>query len=675
MSRPTALASALMSMLLGLVSLEVRAEESLPFRCLELPGASRSELAVTSDRRVLTWMMHNPQTAQNELYAYDISTGGTRVVGSGLKFGRLTAGRAVGLVPIEPKATRRHGLKLGDHVIVPSPDLTIIRFVVDEPRARVFYSAVHLVGGPPSVWSVPIAGGEPVEVVVNGTLVGVVPDGSALLIKVLNQNSMELVRHPLEGSPPSTLATDYGSGQLVGGRVFYNPEVSTGFIGPLKSISASGGSALLLEGDAALTLTLSNGNDIARSWGPWEGSRTLYRLDAEGGATVAMKVEGAEVLSATMMPDGKRVAMLLVHDTNDDGKFEGTDEVDVCVGATSALAVYKVNARKVPKEYLPLVTIAPAIAKGDLDGASVRLEQDRGRAILVIETQRAWEGDEAALFDRGIEVWKAFLMTLEFLGERGLTRPRVVPDLLIRWRGNERHVGFVQRPELKVPLPVAGAYGLSVMSPKYFTTKVWSGLQTVTNFTWSKPHIHTCKGKVQNLGPEPVEMEVECQITESGVNVPVAVGRLSLGQVKPGEIKPYNIKSMGTDNLVTKYDLVLRVNGKTTDWHNGHISDELQAFIAMADRIRAATGFSLDGDAVTHRPPSLSVEHEAPRLIAPGFSILPPKEQQRIAKLLWKEVEAHYREVHEKEMVSPPQIIEPGQPDRTVSRNGLSKIK
>lgn len=665
---------ALIAAALALVPLDARGAEPAPLQCYDLPGAVRNDLALTPNLRFLTWTQRNPDLRSDELHALNLETGDALIMDKGLRHGRVVAGTLVGLVTVEDGVPPTYALKVGKRTVAGPQGTSVANFVVDEARDRIYFTTSKRFLGE-EVWSVTLSAGEATRVTVSAQVLGVVPDGSALILSAPTKKLPTLVRFPLDGAAPVVLADELDRAVLVGDAVYFNPAVAHNRVGLLQVVPASGGEATRLTGDPARVVPLGADSGMARSWGPLEGSRSLYRFEGRGAPKLVARVNGGDVRAALMLPGGKHLAMLVVHDTNADGAFDMRDEADVCIGDLTAAQAFDVEPRKAPKDFRHLMMVAPALAEGDLEGAAVRLEVIGERPTLVIETQASWAGDEEALFTRGVQVWRDLEAILKLLEERGASRPGVAPNVLVRWRGNERHVGLVHAPGARYPSPVAGAYGLSVVKRSFYRAAVRPTLKTISNYTWTKPHVSTCTGTVENLGSEPVDIEVECRLARSSDGGPAPAGKTVLRGVAPGKPKTYSIKLEATRFQAIDFDVTLTIAGERVPWFNGHALDELRHFTELADRIKAATGFSLDADAVVEPQPSASVQHKMPRLIAPGFDALPAKEQERIARFFWKEVQAHYHKHHSKQDIYGLDIVDASGKDRWVDRKGLSKIE
>ncbi len=649
-----------------------RADDGPSLRCLDLPGANRKELATSDDGRFLTWTQKSPKTGLDEFHVWELATGKSVKVADDASSGRLFGNIVVSLHYGAGAKQATRVLRLGTVAVSP-PELDAQSFIVDAPRKWVYFTTRHPTTKKAGVWRVALNGGEPTQLTEWGLAVGVVPDGSALILRAHNAKG-ELVKLPLDGGARVVLAENVATTYVLGDKVLFNPSVGDN-LGPFAMTALDGSPSVPLTGDYRNSLGFSRSADVFQTWNRRTPISTLTRFDGKGGLVPVGRLDGARARAAVMLPDNKYVAVLVQQDTSDDGQQGEDDETDLCLAIASETAIHKVEPRKAPKRFTGLAARASMLLRDDLADASLKFVELEGKTTIVIESQGAGPTELPMGYGQITHVSSLMGELTAIAHNEDRSQSATTPDLLVRWRKNERHAAFEFDHVRDIGLPLSGAYGVSLMPREIFPFALAPSHRTQSNHAWSVPHLTVCMGTIENLGKETTDATIECGPSkeELGKDTP-APATVTLKGLAPGEKRKYTIKLGASKNSIHSIAMKVAVAGRPVLWFNDHALEEVRDLASLGERIEKSTGYKVSFGRSLASMMTLETSHDAPRLIAPGFSDKPLAEQNRIAKLVWKEFAAHYRTHHGDAYFRI--TIDDGTPKgRTVSSGELSKIE
>src|SRR5262249_26002085 len=133
------------------------------------------------------------------------------------------------------------------------------------------------------------------------------------------------------------------------GRVLFHPIDETA---PVQAFPIAGGAASAIAGSSPgdFIVGLNGGALVVHK----DGERTVIARAPHDKPEPLVVLATVGVSDAVLLPTGK-IAALVIQDTNHDGRFDATDETDVCLIAPSPSAPAPIEARDVPRRLASIV--------------------------------------------------------------------------------------------------------------------------------------------------------------------------------------------------------------------------------------------------------------------------------------------------------------------------------
>ncbi len=524
------------------------------YRCLDLPGAARVDLASSPDHKTLYYVQYRDDVvsgqswrkstrARYDLYsvpanggvpsqlAQDVAKNIAAAPGDRVVFKRITKDD-------EFEFERTYGLfvvqKDGKETRLSPPDAAgedakskfkVNNFAVDAAGSRVFFT-----GGSDfqlALYAAPLDGGDPKKVQDHVNIVwGPTPDGKSLLVR----DSIGTETVPIGG----------GTMKRIG-------EVSYGLVSDGTTsyfVPKSGGGIKNIVGDTIAELKWSVKDDRLIGLGPGgalverDGGadppvpHQLFAGDASDGKQWADI--GSDSATASAPLDAGAVAVLLEHEMSDDHA-----EADICVLSRAGITV---PSRTVRKSQLALYDKLQPLAEGDLAGARIFIHPTSGgvdqdspfvTATFVVET--AGPDAPPQLQDRAKKL-QADAVAATTNAKLGVS---------ITFKKNKRVGRAVYHPAVPDSLLVTGgdqSHTLAVEDgfPVELDPKV-----TFTSEPGEKSGSYSCSGTIKNRTSAPITLKVRCTVHNVTLGDESQEAAPAPATIPPGQTAKYDFLAGG----------------------------------------------------------------------------------------------------------------------------------
>jgi len=471
------------------------------FRCFDLTGGMRSSLTLMPDGKRVAYLESRHDAEGNPAYdlsAIDLATGKVQPVAQD-----VNQVDWIGDQPVFLRATERTGkwYEWKRQLFVNGKPVSqageeVVRYVIDRATGTVYYATYkfnreekerakqvqHVLYkvAPGSTTPEKIRDGVAPHAIVDG--------GKALLVVVSSDEKNPLAKLPLAGGEPTILVPGgVFDDMVVGDKVVFMPRVEKAEDAQLMVMPLAGGPATPLPGSTKATRLLSREQPLVIE-SPKEGplQATISKTDGAAALAPIATVAGVAIDSAVLLPDGVTLAAAVVHDTNDSGKPDGSDEADICLIPASATPI-KPETRTVPKR---LVAVWPQIeAKAKELGGKPRYIDNEGSIAIGVEA----DGDGPATLDEMAKRARDAATAISAAAKD----PNI--GLAVRWKTNGRTAAMIWNPELKKLVARVGAYGLVVTTKEDFALSAVPGYTQKVVYIAKLPYETECKGTVTNL--------------------------------------------------------------------------------------------------------------------------------------------------------------------------------
>lgn len=276
-------------------------------------------------------------------------------------------------------------------------------------------------------------------------------------------------------------------------------------------------------------------------------------------------------------------AVLAEHDTNNNGRSDGADEVDLCfIDRHGSDKPIEMAARFVPKDKLPLIEkFAPLLKEPDLEGAALGFDVQDKMETLQIDAPKATPSDFAALRKRAKELQARIAQIAGADSKLGIR---------IQY-GNAKFTESLWVEEKSRFITYAGVGAAAMAEPSEYDLDVDSSVGFMTpGYINSGPAL--CKGNVKNVGSVPLEnITATCEFVDRRSKLPIASKSLALTPAKlaPGATGSYRIIvtiEAGDGN----FRLSLTNGDKKLSYFNAQISERSNKIATVALDVFDKTG-------------------------------------------------------------------------------------
>jgi hypothetical protein len=288
--------------------------------------------------------------------------------------------------------------------------------------------------------------------------------------------------------------------------------------------------------------------------------------------------------------EGGRKLVMARHDTNGDGKFEVTDESDLCtIPPHKADELVRFESRTVPKKLVPTAAkLAALLDEADLEGSKLRIVHSELSDIstVVLESPASGATDIAALHARARDVQKRIT---ELSGSGSL-------DVSIRYRGNGRRADSRWSAPAATFLATAGFGSALLSDASEYSFELDPAVKiTVTEDPYSYGQTSSigkavCSGTVKNTTAQTLdEITVECT-NETVLGVERETAALKPTKLEAGASGKYTVVIPVADGDGA-FPITLLVDGKPAAYRNAYAETKIGEMVNVASDVQAATGF------------------------------------------------------------------------------------
>lgn len=325
----------------------------------------------------------------------------------------------------------------------------------------------------------------------------------------------------------------------------------------------------------------------------WTSDHSTFFVFEKNPNAAVFKVDGRTV-SPVMTTKGTRIkdvvslsgdsfAILAEHDTNNNGRSDVSDEVDLCLierhGSDKPIEMV---ARFVPKDKLALVEkFAPLLKEPDLEGAALGFDVRDKMDVLQIDAPKATPDDFTALRKRAQELQKR---VNEIAGNEAKIGLRIQ-------YGNAKFTESLWVEEKNRFVTYAGVGAAAMSEPSEYDLDLDASVGFMT-----PGHINSgpalCTGKVKNVGSVPLEnITATCEFVDRRTKLPIASKSIAITPAKlaPGATGSYRVIvtiEAGDGN----FRLLLSSGGKNLSYFNSQISERSNKIATVALDVFAKTG-------------------------------------------------------------------------------------
>ncbi|MFO0548392.1 MAG: hypothetical protein U0271_08400 [Polyangiaceae bacterium] len=480
-----------------------KAEEKPGPQCVDLPGATRLVLKSSPDGTTLSWLEVTRGDTENtlDLYAMDVKEKKPRKVAADIEdFGWAGKGRF--WVVRDRKSGEQAGRfetdqelvlvdSAGKETVLLTEELRYASFAVDLANDTLW---VQKISGAPR--KIPLATGKAEEFKLSsdvGYIIEFEPDGKSAYANVMfgrGACKVDLSAPEKECKPISAIGRGY---TLVDGGALYAPKDS-------KTVSAS---ALKDTTDQAAKWSTDGDQLLGSKWGKFglvkrvkDKKTTLLKATVESAEPLFTTATDVEIYDAAVVADD-RVVVLVRQPTDD-------HETDVCF--LRGTGDFEFDRREVPKSLVASLPELKKLATGDL--ADAKIGSVSGQFPMISFTAKgAGPTDPSALRKRAEEIQKR------------VTEITKQPNLgvSLAWEGNGKEAVSEWRDGGDKFYVGGGDKDKLLFDRAQFTVEVDPGTlfkyRNESSGSDKKFGTYSCNGTVKNIGPTPLDLEVECSIT------------------------------------------------------------------------------------------------------------------------------------------------------------------
>ena len=336
-----------------------------------------------------------------------------------------------------------------------------------------------------------------------------------------------------------------------------------------------------------------------------------------------LRFTGAAILEALPVPGG--IWALALHDTDGDGRARPlTDEADLCRLELDAAGPLALPTRTLPRRLAGALPALRQLLTGDLAGADLEF----ARGALLLRAPGPGPRAREALAARARDLHRAAVLVV---GDPAL-------ELLVRWRGNDRHASVSWDSRSGRPLVRVGGHGLAADAAPHLAAHALR-----VALTPEGRHRVTCEGRL-DLGPRPpwpLELRCAARPRDGG---PLREAALALDA--PGA-REFSLDLGELDAPPAASELRLRHGGRDLDLTDPAELADLDDYLRVLD-VAAALGLRpADPRDELARLRARDARHPPPALEqTPGFDGLDPGERRLRARAVWDLFAAHHARHH-----------------------------
>lgn len=548
--------------------------------CVDLPGAVRTALQLSSDGKTLHYAASNRRQVGSEsvvsydLHAFDIASGTDTLVVADVGPDPVVA--PDGTIVFRRPTGKRDLIGNPRHAIMIKPvgkeafAVTDDKVQVGEFAVDAQTSTIAIVMGeyfPDELWKVPLAGGKPEQL---GKAYGIygVTDGAVII-----GSEGGLVRQPLAGGTATALAIPTGRRALAfhPGGVFLVDDASKAVsnaalsqLGTATELGVTNEKLRVLVGFGSTMLLAEKG--------------ASHEIRAFDGTTAELLATMTDARPRDAIRIGDRVALLVINDTDADGEATADDETDLCIASVGP-EPFSVPNRRIPKRFLATAEqLAALTATGELAGATMRFFEVGGTEVVELAMAEG-SGDLDAL--------RALVRRVQTQVQQLTGLPKLSVAIEVRSSGARALSTWDE--DAGTFLVSAGRGTAQVVDRTQYQAKVDPKVGiALSNSYGSELGTATCSGTIENISTTPlVDVEVHCTGEAFGQKRSVNA-RLSPSTLAPGAIGKYKVK-LGEVDGSKPIPLSVYAGAMRLTYLNAFAEQRATAILAMATKLHEAT--------------------------------------------------------------------------------------
>lgn len=338
-----------------------------------------------------------------------------------------------------------------------------------------------------------------------------------------------------------------------------------------------------------------------------------------------IRFSGAALVEALPVPGG--IWALALHDTDRDGHARPlTDEADLCRLELDAAGSLTLPTRTLPRRLAGALPSLRQLLTGDLAGGDL----DFVRGALLFRAAGSGPRAREALAARVHDLHRAAVL---IVGDHTL-------ELLVHWRGNDRHASVSWDSSNRRPLVRVGGHGLAVDAAPHLAAH-----ELRVAATPEGRHQVTCEGHLE-LGPRPPwPLELRCAARPRGGG-PLLEAARTLAAPTAGAVG-FSLELGELDAPPAASELRLRHAGRELALTDPADLADLDDYLRLLD---TATALGLrpsdPRDELAHLR-ARDARHPPPTLErTPDFDVVDLGEQRRRARAVWDLFATHHARHH-----------------------------